>query len=146
MYDLLAAMLAPFVPSLWESLIKAGTSFHMAWFVVSDRSTFRDSQILEGLDWFEYLVRIFKKLKRAMNRGIVLALWSAALVRGLAYKALENRSSAPGCNWGLVGPQNLLVAGCRWRLKGGKFSYADALVRKWLWFILGLFGHSLLIR
>ena len=143
LYDLLAAMLAPFVPISRESLSKAGTSFHMAWFVVSDRSTFKDSQILKGLDWFEYLVRIFETLKRAINRGIVLALWSAALVRGLAYKALENRSSAPVCNWGLVGPRNLLVAGCRWRLKGGKFSYTDAcspkvvVVYSWvLWTLL----------
>ena len=85
LYDLLAAMLASFVPSSRESLNKAGTSFHMAWFVVSDRSTFKDSQILKGLDWLEYFVRIFGTLKRAINRGIVFALWSAALVRGLAY-------------------------------------------------------------
>ena len=124
--DLLAAMLAPLVPSSQESLIKAWTSFHMAWFVVSDLSTIKDSQIVEGFDWFEYLVRIFKKLERAVNRGIGSALWSAALVRGMALKALENRSSAPVCNWGLVGPRNLLVAGCRWRLKGLKISFSEA--------------------
>ena len=124
--DLLAAMLAPLVPSSQESLIKALTSFHMAWFVVSDLSTIKDSQIVEGFNWFEYLVRMFKKLERAVNRGIGSALWSAALVHGMALKSLENRSSAPACKWGLLGPRNLLVAGCRWRLKGLKISYTEA--------------------
>ena len=123
--DLLTAMSAPLVASSQESLIKAWTSFHMAWFVVSDLSMIKDSQIVEGSDWLEYLVRTFRKLKRAVNRGIGPALWSAALVLGMAFKALENRSSAPVCNRGLVGPRNLFVAGCLWRLKGLKISYAE---------------------
>ena len=96
--DLLAAMSAPLVSSSQESLIEAWTSFHMAWFVVSDLSMIKESQIVEGFDWFEYLVRIFRKLEKAVNRGIGSALWSAALVCGMAFKALENRSSAPVCN------------------------------------------------
>ena len=50
--DLLTAMFAPSVASSQESLIKAWTSFHRAWFVVSDLSMIKDSQIMEGSDWF----------------------------------------------------------------------------------------------
>ena len=150
---LLTVMSAPLAASSQESLIKTRTSFHMAWFgpivevlplvpakvlavcamfraggyrfVENYLSKIKDLQIGKGFDWSMSLERAFRKSKRAVNRGIGPALQSAALDLGAAFKALENRSSAPVCNRGPVGLRNLLVDGCLWRLKGLEISYAE---------------------
>ena len=78
----------------------------------------------EGFDWSMSLERAFRKSKRAMNRGIGPARQSEALDLGAAFKALENRSSAPVCNRGPVGLRNLLVVGCFWMLRELEISCA----------------------
>ena len=81
----------------------------------------------EGFDWSMSLERAFRKSKRAVNRGIGPARQSAALDLGAAFKALENRSSAPVCNRGPVGLRNLLVVGCFWMLRELEISCAKVL-------------------
>ena len=125
--DLLLAMLAPLVLSSQELLIKTLTSSHLAWFMVSDISSIKDSRVVESSNWSECLVRMPKKLERAVNRGIGSVLWLSALVHGMAANALENRSCVTGCIWDLLGSRNIFVAGRRWGLKGLKFSYVEVL-------------------
>ena len=101
--DLLLAMPAPLVFSSQELLIKALTSSHLAWFMVSDISMIKDSRVVESSNWSECLVRMPKMLERAVNRGIGSVLWLSALVHGMATNALENRSRVIGCIWDLLG-------------------------------------------
>ena len=149
---LLAAMSARSAASSQESMIKTWTSFHMAWFgpsvevlplvpakvfavcamfraggyrsVENYLSRIKDLHVEEGFDWSMSLERAFRKSKRAVNRGIGPARQSAALDLGAAFKALENRSSAPVCNRGPVGLRNLLVVGCFWMLRELEISCA----------------------
>ena len=149
---LLAAMSARSAASSQESMIETWTSFHMAWFgpsvevlplvpakvfavcamfraggyrsVENYLSRIKDLHVEEGFDWSMSLERAFRKSKRAVNRGIGSARQSAALDLGAAFKALENRSSAPVCNRGPVGLRNLLVVGCFWMLRELEISCA----------------------
>ena len=99
-------------------LIKALTSSHLAWYMVSDISMIKDSWVVESSNWSECLVKMPKMLERAVNRGIGSVLWLSALVHGMVTKALENRSCVTGCIRDLLGSRNIFVAGRRWVLKG----------------------------
>ena len=95
--DLLSAMLAPLVLSSQELLIKTLTFSHLAWFMLRDISTIKDSRVL---------VWMFKKLERAVNSSIGSVLWSSALVHDMviiASEAVLERRSTCFRVWCLVG-------------------------------------------